>query len=58
MQLASLARLTHERHFNTQRYRDDELRVPGGLVLGMTCSLASRDLHEVRYWDDKGPVAL
>ena len=47
MQLASLARLTHERHFNTRLFRTEEMFVPGGLVLGLTCSLASRDLHEV-----------
>ena len=47
MQLSSLARLTHERHFNTRLFRKDEMFVPGGLVLGLTCSLASRDLHEV-----------
>jgi hypothetical protein len=49
MQLASLARLTHERHFNTRLFRKEELWVPGGLVLGLTCSLASRDLHEVLF---------
>lgn len=49
MQLASLARLTHERHFNTRKFRRDELFIPGGLVLGMSTSLASRDLHEVLY---------
>jgi hypothetical protein len=49
MQLASLARLTHERHFNTRLFRKEELLVPGGLVLGLTCSLASRDLHEVLF---------
>ena len=49
MQLATLGRLTHERHFNTRAFRDDELVVPGGLVLGLTTSLASRDLHEVLY---------
>lgn len=49
MQLASLARLTHERHFNSRLYRKEELFVPGGLVLGLTTSLASRDLHEVLY---------
>lgn len=47
MQLASLARLTHERHFDTRKYGHDELLVPGGLVLGLTCSLTARDLHEV-----------
>src|SRR5690242_8569096 len=36
MQLASLARLTHERHFNTRLYKRDELFIPGGLVLGLT----------------------
>ncbi len=30
-------------------YRKEELYVPGGLVMGLTCSLASRDLHEVLY---------
>ena len=49
MQLATLGRLTHERHFNTRLYRADELVVPGGLVLSLTTSLASRDLHEVLY---------
>lgn len=49
MQLATLARLTHERHFNTKLYREDELYVPGGLVLGLTTSLSSRDLHEALY---------
>lgn len=50
MQLASLARLTHERHFNTRLFRSkEELFVPGGLVLGLTTSLASRDLHEVLF---------
>lgn len=49
MQLATLARLTHERHFNTRLYRREEMLVPGGLVLGLTTSLASRDLHEVLY---------
>ena len=48
MQLSSLARLTHERHFNTRLFRKEEMFVPGGLVLGLTCSQASRDLHEVR----------
>jgi hypothetical protein len=47
MQLSSLARLTHERVFNTQKYPNQELYIPAGLVLGLTCSIASRDLHEV-----------
>lgn len=49
MQLATLARLTHERHFNTRQFKSEELLVPGGLVLGLTCSLTSRDLHEALY---------
>ena len=49
MQLATLARLTHERHFNTRLYQRSELYVPGGLVFALTTSLASRDLHEVLY---------
>lgn len=49
MQLATLGRLTHERHFNTLKYSRDELYIPGGLVLGLTSSLSSRDLHEVLY---------
>ena len=47
MQLATLGRLTHDRHFNTHKYSESELLVPGGIVLGLTCSLSSRDLHEV-----------
>ena len=49
MQLATLARLTHERHFNTRLFRREEMLVPGGLVFGLTTSLASRDLHEVLF---------
>lgn len=49
MQLATLGRLTHERHFNKRLYRPDELVIPGGLVVGLVTSLASRDLHEVLY---------
>ena len=49
MQLATMARVTHERHFNKRLYRADELVIPGGLVVGLTTSLASRDLHEVLY---------
>jgi hypothetical protein len=49
MQLASLARLTHERHFNTRLFKKEEMLIPGGLVLGLTCSIASRDLHEVLF---------
>eukprot|EP01036_Dinobryon_divergens_P033097 gene33095-42812_t len=49
MQLATLARLTHERHFNTLQFPRSELYIPGGLVLGLTSSLSSRDLHEVLF---------
>mmetsp|Transcript_16608 Transcript_16608/g.24995 ORF Transcript_16608/g.24995 Transcript_16608/m.24995 type:complete len:417 (+) Transcript_16608:65-1315(+) len=49
MQLATLARLTHERHFNTRKYRHEEIMVPGGMIFALTCSLASRDLHEVLF---------
>eukprot|EP00547_Thalassionema_nitzschioides_P007293 CAMPEP_0194221874 /NCGR_PEP_ID=MMETSP0156-20130528/31568_1 /TAXON_ID=33649 /ORGANISM="Thalassionema nitzschioides, Strain L26-B" /LENGTH=57 /DNA_ID=CAMNT_0038952433 /DNA_START=38 /DNA_END=208 /DNA_ORIENTATION=+ len=46
-QLASLARLTHERHFDIRKYDPStELLIPGGCVLGLTLSAASRDLHE------------
>lgn len=47
MQLATLARLTHGKYFDTLKNTAEELLVPGGLVLGLTCSLAARDLHEV-----------
>lgn len=49
MQLSSMARLTHERVFNTEKYSQQELYVPAGIVLGLTCSIASRDLHEILY---------
>lgn len=49
-QLASLARLTHPRHFDTRRYDPlTEIYVPGGLVLGLTMSASSRDLHEILH---------
>jgi hypothetical protein len=51
MQLATLARLTHERHFNSRLYRREEMLVPGGLVFALATSLASRDLHEVLFED-------
>jgi hypothetical protein len=51
MQLATLGRLTHDRHFNTQRHKPSELYTPGGIVFALACSLASRDLHEVLYED-------
>lgn len=49
-QLASLARLTHSRHFDTRRYdRGSEILIPGGLVLGLTLSASARDFHEVLH---------
>lgn len=51
MQLATLGRLTHERHFNIHKFNRENIYTPGGLVLALTCSLASRDLHEVLYED-------
>jgi len=48
-QLASLARLTHERHFDTRKFEKEELLIPGGLVLGLVMSAASRDLHEILH---------
>jgi len=49
-QLASLARLSHPRHFDTLKYDElTEIFVPGGLVLGLTMSASSRDLHEVLH---------
>ena len=49
-QLASLARLTHERHYNSLKFNpSSELFVPGGQVLGLACSAAARDLHEVLH---------
>jgi hypothetical protein len=47
--MANIARLNHDRHFNTMRYTNDELLVPGGLVLGLTTSNAARDLHEILH---------
>lgn len=51
MQLATLARITHPRHFNAvaNQSATPDLLVPGGLVLALTCSLTARDMHEVRF---------
>lgn len=49
MQLASLARLTHEKHFNVLKNSVENLLVPGGLVLALSCALTARDLHEVSW---------
>jgi len=49
-QLASLARLTHPRHFDIHRYNPKtDILIPGGLVLGITSSAASRDFHEILH---------
>lgn len=46
-QLASLARLTHERHFDVRKYDvKTEIYVPAGLVLGLTVAASNRDFHE------------
>jgi hypothetical protein len=45
-QLASLARLTHEKHFDSRKYDATELLVPGGLVMGLTMNASARDFHE------------
>jgi len=49
MQLATLGRLTHERHFNSRLFRREEMLVPGALVAALTCSLSARDLHEALF---------
>jgi len=46
MQLASIARLTHQRHFDRQRYAQHEIYVPGGCIIGLATSASSRDFHE------------
>jgi acyl dehydratase len=51
VQLSSLCRLTHPRHFNHHVYNVNEIFVPGGLVVGLTVSAANRDLHEVLHED-------
>jgi hypothetical protein len=32
MQLSSLARLTHERHYNMRKFKREETYIPGGLA--------------------------
>ena len=48
-QLASLARLTHPKHFDSRKYDTTELFIPGGLVLGITMSASARDFHELLH---------
>jgi len=48
--LSSLARLTHERHFDSLKFDPStEMFVPGGLVLGLAMSSSARDLHEILH---------
>lgn len=47
MELSSLARLTHSRHFDTIKHGEDGLLVPAGLIIALATSLSARDLHEV-----------
>lgn len=42
MQLSSLGRLTHERHFNTRKFKRDEMYIPGAFcetMLGFAAAL-------------------
>jgi len=48
MELSSLTRLTHSRHFDTVKHGAEGLAVPAGLILALATSLSARDLHEVR----------
>ena len=49
-QLASLARLTHEKHFDCRKFdMGTEILIPGGLVLGITMSASARDFHELLH---------
>lgn len=47
MELSSLGRLTHSRHFDSMKHGDDGLLVPAGLILALATSLSARDMHEV-----------
>ena len=57
MELSSLARLTHSRHFDTIKHGVDGLLVPAGFILALATSLSARDLHEVRTTACTKPVA-
>lgn len=49
-QLASLARLTHERHFDVRKYDATcEILVPGGVVLGLTLSAGIFKLFHIMH---------
>eukprot|EP00904_Undaria_pinnatifida_P013303 jgi/Undpi1/9102/HiC_scaffold_26.g11560.m1 len=49
MELSSLARLTHSRHFDTIKHGEDGLLVPAGLIIALATSLSARDLHETLH---------
>jgi hypothetical protein len=49
MALSSLFRMTHPMIFNVHKYGQDNLVVPGALVLSAAMSSASRDIFEVLY---------
>ena len=54
-QLASLAKLSHERHFDIHKFDPaSEILVPGGAVLGLILSASSRDLHEILHEEVNG----
>jgi hypothetical protein len=46
-QLASLARLTHHRHFHAGK--NEKLLLPGGLIVGLCQSASARELHEILH---------
>jgi 2-methylfumaryl-CoA hydratase len=46
MALSTLFRWTHPSIFNLRRYKDEELLVPGGLILAASISASSRGLFE------------
>jgi len=53
MQLASIGRIVHDRHFNAPRFSSDaaekRLYVPGALGVALAHSLAGRELHEMLF---------
>lgn len=55
MELSSLARLTHSRHFDTVKHGADGLLVPAGLILALATSLSARDLHEASFGECRSP---
>lgn len=49
MSLSTLFRWTHPSIFNVQRYKQEELVVPGGLILAGTIAASSRGLFETLH---------